>query len=156
MGTDSALVQRLKADHKATILALTELRRALVQRDREAARRRAEELDLLAGPHIRFEEQSLYPALRKVDAHRIDALHREHETIAVALGDIRRRLEDGDGHVPYRVLAAELTPFFNHTLSCDGVLYLVERFGAAQQDELCRELDSGAVDPLCLTEYLHR
>lgn len=139
----SSLVEQLRDEHRQTVLSLSELRRSLLAEDREAALRAADALDLLTGPHIRFEEQSLYPALREVDPSRVKELHLEHGAIARTLSSIRQRLADGATAVPFHVIAAELAPFFHHTLSCDGALYMVERFTdevkAALQAALDRE-----------------
>jgi hypothetical protein len=61
----TALEQEFVKDHKEMTRALVAVLTALENQDDSLAIQLADQLDVLAGPHIRFEESILYPTVAK-------------------------------------------------------------------------------------------
>ncbi len=152
------LAERLRQEHHRLIGALQALRQTLLDRDRAGAIETLDRLDRLAGPHIRFEEEWLFPALgSRLDDRRLHDLTREHVDVADIIRLIRVKLAAPDIQGDeYLALAATLAPFFAHTVTCDGLNVLITHCDDAGQTRLHKALDDEMARPLLLTEYRTR
>lgn len=83
----SAVVQAFLVDHQAFMKLLHEVATALDAGNVHQARQLGEQLDIVAGPHIAFEEAVLYPAIddQTDDRAFVPQLYDEHAAIVEAL-----------------------------------------------------------------------
>jgi hypothetical protein len=138
----SPLVRAFIADHRAFTRELVALKSALEARDWRAARRLADEVDRLAGPHIAFEEEELYPVLARIlgDAFAAE-LYDEHATgcsLIHALHDLV--------NCPDERAAAELArragTMLDHTVRCGSLLSYLNVLDEAEHARLLERLET--------------
>ncbi len=65
MSAQLNVIEEFREDHRKIRDLILELAASLRQHDVAQARELLASLDRLAGPHFRFEEEALYPALRQ-------------------------------------------------------------------------------------------
>jgi hemerythrin-like domain-containing protein len=96
----SAVVQAFLVDHRKFMKLLRDVGQALRDKDVEKAKTLGRELNRVAGPHIAFEEQVLYPTVeeRTHDRVFVAKLYDEHQSIVRALARLldASRLEAQD------------------------------------------------------------
>ncbi len=118
-----------------TLLALGE---AFRNRDRKAIRARLEECTRFTGPHFRYEEEALYPALVPMFGRDyIDGLLEEHD-----LGiDASRRLSELAEHKALSQREVEeaqhlIQQMLPHVSGCDGLAIMMEVVPEAEVDRV--------------------
>jgi hypothetical protein len=115
-------------EHRQVRDGLLGLIDALQAGDRERVTRLLGEIAALTGPHFRYEEETLYPALTGIFGEDyIDHLFEEHDgaierAAAVAALDRKEHLTDADVSRAVR-LVREILP---HVSDCDGLSVMVE------------------------------
>lgn len=123
-----AFSETFREEHRAVRDAVFDLIDAFGARDREAAAALVERIAVLTGPHFRYEEESLYPALVKIFGPTyVDALIDDHDG---AIAGARRLVElvsapigEDESEEGARI-ARSLLP---HVSDCDGLSLMVER-----------------------------
>ena len=76
----SELGEAFVEDHQHLTRGLNNILQALHRSDLQKAARMAGELDVLAGPHIQFEEEVLYPKVAKAQGEEfVNGLYHEHQ-----------------------------------------------------------------------------
>ena len=82
-------------DHQVMIRGYRDMLHALEQRDLAAAARLSAKVDAIAGPHIEFEEQYLYPAVKELrgDAY-VSRLYDEHNEVLSVIAALQTLAED--------------------------------------------------------------
>jgi hypothetical protein len=127
----SPLVEAFLDDHKRMTRLIARLHEALGQEDAGVVRALAEELDRVAGPHIEFEEQVLYPLVaRERDAAYARQLYAEHSAVRDALAQLlaKERLDEAEA----ARLKAGIGVGLEHAASCGT---LVSHLGALPEKE---------------------
>ncbi len=143
-GVASPLGEAFVEDHRHLIRGFADLKKALEGGDPAEARRIADPLDRAAGPHIRFEEEVLYPRVAEARGQSFaDHLYGEH---AVGRDVIRRVLDLPSGSLQEpalrdRVVAGAQTAL-DHALSCGTLLSHLTTLDTGQQAELLAVLES--------------
>lgn len=138
----SDLQNAFLSDHRRLIQSMTALRAALESGEDQRARELANEVDLIAGPHMEFEEQHFYPFLKpRIGKQRVLRFYREHAEGKRAL----TLLLDAPTDVPFedelrqRALAG-LDTALQHALGCGAVMAEIHGLDPLQQTDLLREL----------------
>ena len=95
------------------------------------------QIDALTGPHFRYEEETLYPAMKEFLGDYVDSLIDEHggaidtaKTAARVLSQSSLSKEEGE------VVAKAARALLVHVSNCDGLNILAERFSQEKLDEL--------------------
>jgi len=144
-------IAEFREDHRRVrdgIFAITE---ALGEKNVANAREILGNLNSLVGPHFRYEEESLYPALRRFLGEYVDQLLSEHNKVidtakacASLLG--KDTLVEKEAEDAKKAALALLV----HVSNCDGLAILSERFTKDELDELGRRYEEArsAVVPL--------
>ena len=125
-------------DHRHLMRGLLRLKRALQRDDLREARRIGEELDRVAGPHIRFEEEVFYPeVVRSRGGEYTDQLYEEHR-IGRRLLERLRDYKDTDRLEPAEQasLVEQSQATLNHTISCGTLLSSITTLDESRQEEL--------------------
>jgi hypothetical protein len=122
----SDLFDAFRKDHAVLGRGLYEVALALRGNDFETARNAAGRLDREAGPHMAFEEQHFYPALRRLLGNAVvDRLYAEHGVGLAAINRLRSLPKGG------RVVEAERAKLLeNLELMQEHVSECGELFGA--------------------------
>lgn len=120
--------REFKEDHRKIRDTLLDLRAAFAARDVQKARRLVAELNVLAGPHFRFEEETLYGALKPILGDYVEKMLTDHDgaiLTARRLAEVVRheRFTDEDVQVGIRGVFSLLP----HVSDCDGLAIFMEK-----------------------------
>jgi len=133
-------ILEFREDHRKVRDGLLELASAAEKGDLIQARKSLNQIDALVGPHFRYEEEALYPALREYLGEYIDRLLAEHDeaiktaqTAATLLAKPSLTSEEG------RAAASAARALLVHVSNCDGLNILVERFSTQQLEHLAAQ-----------------
>ena len=86
MRNNISLSEAFVEDHRHLTQGLSDILQALRDDNLEEAVRMAEDLDQVAGPHMEFEEEILYPEVRKSrGSDYVSRLYREHQVALEAV-----------------------------------------------------------------------
>lgn len=125
---DLDVIAEFREDHRKVRDGLLEMINALQVKDVSRAGKILGELNILVGPHFRYEEETLYPALRVFLGEYVDQLLKEHDgvidtarTCAKLLG--KGSLTDEESGQAANAARALLI----HVSNCDGLAILSER-----------------------------
>ena len=142
-GVTSPLGEAFGEDHRRLVRGFADLKTALERGDPDDARRIADRLDRAAGPHIQFEEEVLYPRVRRGAGPvlRRPALHRARRR--------PRRDPAGAGPAVGIAPAARATraadrraqTTLDHALSCGTLLSHLTTLDPGQQADLLELLE---------------
>ncbi len=143
-----------REDHRRVRDLLLDLRQAF--RDRDVARSRAilGELNAFVGPHFRFEEESLYPALRPILGEYVDQLIQAHDGIidtarqAAALVQ-KPALSEEDAQAG---ILGVMT-IIPHVSDCDGLIIMLEKLEAAELSKIARNIQECRQAGLSLLDW---
>lgn len=118
-----------REEHRQVRDVLLDLIEAFKRRDREAIGRLLQRTAKLTGPHFRYEEESLYPALVQIFGEKyVDYLFSEHDRAIGRAGKLvelasKSALSDADVKQAEELIRAILP----HVSDCDGLSIMVER-----------------------------
>jgi Hemerythrin HHE cation binding domain len=150
----SPLAAAFVTDHRLITRRLNRLRKAVRRDDLPAARRIAAELDRLAGPHIQFEEEVLYPHIGRIlgEAYAVQLYH-EHDAGRTALGRITRPGRPGAFSPAEREeLERLLDTAVEHAGTCATLVSHLSEVPPQDQAEMHSRLLAARRDPLRWTE----
>ncbi|MDO8472716.1 MAG: hemerythrin domain-containing protein [Dehalococcoidia bacterium] len=122
-------ISEFREDHRKVRDGLLVLAAAAEAGDMETARKTLGAIDTLVGPHFRYEEEALYPALREFLGEYVDQLVAEHNGV-VATAKVaaellsKPTLTKEEGHAVAKAARSLLV----HVSNCDGLNILAERF----------------------------
>lgn len=139
MNTGFDPIGEFREDHRKVRDGLLVLASAAEGGDLETARKTLGAIDVLVGPHFRYEEEALYPALREFLGEYVDQLVTEHNGV-IATAKVAARtlgkpeLSEEEGQAVARAARSLLV----HVSNCDGLNILVERMSAEKIAELGR------------------
>lgn len=131
------------AEHRAVRDLLLALVDAFEARDPQRARPLLAELAAVAGPHFRYEEESLYPALVPIfGAGYVDKLVGDHDFAIGSAGRLvelacQDELSNEDGGEAVRLVRGILP----HVSDCDGLSIMVELLPDADVQSLLETRD---------------
>jgi len=130
-------IAEFREDHRKVRDDVLELTDALKNKDVVKAREVLGRLDSLTGPHFRYEEETLYPAMKEFLGEYVDQLVKEHTDIVnTARGCAtllsKDELTDDEADEAQKAAKALLI----HVSNCDGLAILSERFTDEQLDDL--------------------
>lgn len=133
-------IAEFREDHRKVRDGILEIADALRKKDVKKAREILGLLNELTGPHFRYEEESLYPALKKYLGEYVDSLYKEHnkviETARVCAGLLEKdTLTDKESSDATNAAMEMLI----HVSNCDGLAILSERFTQKEMDELAAD-----------------
>lgn len=149
--------KEFKEDHRKIRDMLFDLKGRIEQKDTVAAREILGRLDAFVGPHFRYEEEALYPALRPILEDYVDHLVEAHDgAIATArkLASVvqKEQLSDDDVKVGRRAVL-DILP---HVSDCDGLAVFMESIQTlhpAELDALAEKIAECRQDALSLLEW---
>ncbi|MBI4287500.1 MAG: hemerythrin domain-containing protein [Chloroflexi bacterium] len=130
-------VVEFREDHRKVRDGLLDLAAAAEKGDLPKARTTLGSIDALVGPHFRYEEEALYPAMKEFLGEYVDRLIEEHDgaikTAKVAAGLLAKpSLTKDEGKAAANAARALLV----HVSNCDGLNILTERLSKRQLDDL--------------------
>ena len=130
-------IAEFREDHRKVRDGLLDIIKALKAKDVVTARQILGNLNVLVGPHFRYEEETLYPALRTLLGEYVDQLIKEHDGVidtARACAALLQKdtLSDKEATEASNAARAILI----HVSNCDGLAILSERLTPEELDHL--------------------
>ncbi len=134
-------IAEFREDHRKVRDGLLELMEALQSKDIATARKILGKINVVVCPHFRYEEETLYPALRVLLGEHVDQLLKEHDgVIATArfCAELLKKDSLTDGEAKQAATAART--LLIHVSNCDGLSILSERLSKKEIDNLSEKL----------------
>ena len=130
-------IKIFREDHREVRDGLLELADALESKNLKKAEEILKRLDNLLGPHFRFEEETLYPALRGFLGEYIDTLLKEHDGAITAAKELVGLIKKGQiSDEDAKKAASKTRALLVHVSNCDGLAILAERLNEEEIREL--------------------
>lgn len=137
MATKLDPIAEFREDHRKVRDGLLDIIKALQSKNVVKAREILGSLNVMIGPHFRYEEETLYPTLRTLLGEYVDQLIKEHDGVidtaracANLLGkDTLTDKEANEAANAARVLLV-------HVSNCDGLAILSERLEPKEIDRM--------------------
>ncbi len=130
-------IVEFREDHRKVRDSLLDLADAAEAGDVAKAGDILGQIDVMVGPHMRYEEETLYPAMKEFLGDYVDSLIEEHsgiidtaKTAAKLLSQSSLSEEEG------KAVAKAARALLVHVSNCDGLNILAERFSQEKLDEL--------------------
>ncbi len=149
-------IEELRSDHVKVRDALLALLAAVKERRVEDALEILVQLDKLTGPHFRFEEESLYPALRQFFGDRyIDGLIGAHDRVIAAAKRLAEVLGKGQllEHEVEELAELIRRDVLPHPVECDGLGLFAERLPAEDLQRIAANLEASRNAGVPLLEW---
>ncbi len=130
-------ITEFREDHRKARDGLLDIIEALKAKDVVRAREILGNLNILLGPHFRYEEETLYPTLKVFLGEYVDQLIEEHDGVietALICAELLKKdtLTDEEGEQAANAARALLI----HVSNCDGLAILSERLSSQELKEL--------------------
>ncbi|MBI4294600.1 MAG: hemerythrin domain-containing protein [Chloroflexi bacterium] len=126
-------IVEFREDHRKVRDGLLELASAAESGDLAKARQTLGVLNTLVGPHFRYEEEALYPALRQFLGEYVDQLIEEHNGVIETARKAAELLSKTSlSPEEERAVAKAARGLLVHVSNCDGLNILVERMNPEQ------------------------
>ncbi|MDP2719659.1 MAG: hemerythrin domain-containing protein [Dehalococcoidia bacterium] len=137
MNTNVNVFEEFRQDHRQVRDSLLEIAGYLESADIDKARGVLDRINKMVGPHFRFEEEDLYPALRIFLGEYVDQLLGEHDG-AIGAAKVLVTLLGKDTITPEegKEAAKAARALLVHVSNCDGLAILGERLPAQELTRL--------------------
>lgn len=132
-------IKEFREDHRQVRDGLLKIMAALQAKDVLKARKILGNLNVLVGPHFRYEEETLYPALRVFLGEYVDQLLKEHDgVINTARGCAELLQKDSLTDDEAAQASDAARALLVHVSNCDGLAILSERLKKKEISDLSR------------------
>ncbi len=147
-------ILEFREDHRKVRDGLLEMIEALQAKNVFKARHILGNLNIMVGPHFRYEEETLYPALRKFLGEYVDQLIKEHDGVidtARACAELLRKesLNEKESQDASHAARALLI----HVSNCDGLAILSERLSKQELEDLGEKFDQARKKRVTLLDW---
>ena len=150
-------IAEFREDHRKVRDGLLEIIAALQLKDVGSARDILGKLNVLVGPHFRYEEETLYPALRVFLGEYVDQLIKEHDgVIATAQACAQLLSKDKLTDEESRQAADAARALLVHVSNCDGLAILSERLDKKELDDLGEKFAAAREKGVSLLDWAAR
>jgi len=130
-------ISEFREDHRKVRDGILGIAEALDAKDVRKAREILGNINVLVGPHFRYEEESLYPALKKLLGEYVDQLFGEHDGVISTAKTAATLLAKETLTEEELALAKKAAlGILVHVSNCDGLAILSERFSKEELEGL--------------------
>jgi DNA-binding PadR family transcriptional regulator len=156
MTTKPDPILELKEDHKKVRDFLLDFIDAVDRLDAQKALEIMISLDKLGGPHFRFEEETLYPALKKFFGEDyLDHLLKAHDRVIRAAKEIVEILGKGsitrdEAEKLKKIVRQNILP---HPIECNGLPLFAEKLSSEDLDKIAENLAEARKADVPLLEW---
>jgi hypothetical protein len=147
-------IAEFREDHRKVRDGLLEMIAALGSKDVGNARDILGSLNVLVGPHFRYEEETLYPTLRVFLGEYVDQLIKEHDGVintARACAELLGKDKLTDEEAKQAADAART--LLIHVSNCDGLAILSERLDKKELEDLGEKLSAAREKGVSLLDW---
>ncbi len=122
------IIDLYRSEHRALRDNLLALIEAFKARDKRKIRPLLKAVDEEGGPHMRCEEEAIYPALDKYYMdNQLEHLLTEHDLMIATLRKLYQLIERGPlSKDDARIAELHIRMILTHVIDCDGTMLLVE------------------------------
>lgn len=150
-------INEFREDHRKVRDGLLKMIDVLQLKDIPKARKILGNLNVLVGPHFRYEEETLYPALRVFLGEYVDQLLSEHDGVintALACANLLKNdtLTDEEAHQA----ADAARKLLVHVSNCDGLAILSERLKKKEINALAEKFAASRKAGVPLLEWAEK
>lgn len=150
-------IKEFREDHRKVRDGLLEIIEALREKDIPKARDILGNLNTMVGPHFRYEEETLYPALRVFLGEYVDQLIDEHDGVietARTCAELLQKdtLTDEEAEQAANAARALLV----HVSNCDGLAILSERLNQEELEELGEKFSAAREAGVSLLDWAEK
>ena len=150
-------IAEFREDHRKVRDSVLDIADALRNRDVQKAREILGRLDAMVGPHFRYEEESLYPALRRFLGEYVDDLLKEHDSaIETARACAELLSKDELTEEEAREAEKKAMALLVHVSNCDGLAILSERLDQKELEELAERFADARQKGVPLLEWAEK
>ncbi|MDP2660891.1 MAG: hemerythrin domain-containing protein [Dehalococcoidia bacterium] len=126
-----------RQDHRKVRDLLLGLADAVEKNQLDEARSLLAEIDAVTGPHFRYEEEALYPAMKAFLGEYVDSLVAEHDdAIRTAVTAVSLLSKTSLSEEEATGVAKAARSLLIHVSNCDGLNILAERLSPEQLESL--------------------
>ena len=147
-------IVEFREDHRKVRDHLMELAGAAEGDDLEAARTALGAIDALAGPHFRYEEESLYPSMKEFLGEYVDSLIEEHDG-AIKTARVAAKILSQSSVTPEegKMAAGAARALLIHVSNCDGLNILAEKFSQEKLNGLADDFQKARDQNVALLNW---
>lgn len=152
---DHRVIQEFQEEHRKVRDLLLDLSDAIKEDDVETAREKLEKVNRLAGPHFRYEEEALYPALvQYFGENKVFDLIGEHDKGIERSGELLELVQKDSIPDEKRESVTELVaPLFVHVSDCEGLTIYMEEMSDETLDKIEENFERAWDEEIPLLEY---
>lgn len=150
-------ITEFREDHRKVRDGLLEIIDALKAKDVVRAREILGTLNIIVGPHFRYEEETLYPTLKVFLGEYVDQLLEEHDGVIETARTCVELLEKDtltDEEAEQAANAARA--LLIHVSNCDGLAILSERLSPKELGELGEKLAAAREAGVSLLDWAEK
>lgn len=150
-----SLIQEFHSDHQKVVGALCALRQSIAEGDIPQVRRILCAAEELVGPHFKFEELYLYPALEPfLGESYTKKLYNEHDGVFRSIRRIAQLAQlESWSESDHQSAATNLELIYEHPIACDGLSLWMEKLPDAEQQGLFEKMREVRRQGTSLSEY---
>lgn len=148
------VIAEFREDHRKVRDGLLDMIEALKSKDVKRARDILGKLNVLVGPHFRYEEEALYQTLRVFLGEYVDQLLKEHNNVidtAAGCAELLKKDSLTDEEAGQAADAARA--LLVHVSNCDGLAILSERLKPKELAELGEKFQSARKAGVSLLDW---
>lgn len=152
----SFFLKEFRDDHRMIRDILLEIITELVKENRVKSKDLLLKLDKLAGPHFRFEEDALYPAMiRFFGESFIEKLLTDHDLIIARAMKLYGTLEKEKNFLGVEIpgLINTVRSMLPHVSDCEGLGIMVEKLSENEIDHIQASMEFARQEDLCLSTW---
>ena len=150
-------ILEFREDHRKVRDGLLEMIKVLESKDVSKARKILGNLNVLVGPHFRYEEETLYPTLRVFLGEYVDQLIKEHNGVidtARSCAELLKKDSLTDEEAKQAANAARA--LLIHVSNCDGLAILSERLSSFELNEMGEKFDASRKAGVSLLDWAEK
>ncbi len=154
MVTATDVFTEFREDHRKVRDTLFALKAAFEAKDPARAGEVLGSLNVLTGPHFRYEEESLYPALKPILGRYVDRMIEDHDgAIALAKQLVQIVGKDSFSSEDVKTGVDAVQAILPHVSDCDGLLIFVETFDRPALNRINTNIDECRAAGLPLLDW---
>jgi len=149
------VIENFTEEHRQVRDTLMDLVEAVKEDDVETAREKLEEVDELSGPHFRYEEETLYPALVEYfGEEQVIDLVEEHDEAIETARELDELLQGETVPEDERdSIVQTVSPLLVHVSDCEGLTIYMEEMSNETLDRVAESRERALEENAPLTEY---
>ena len=147
--------KEFKKDHRMIRDLLLDMITALLRQDILQLRNLLSDLDAIAGPHFRFEEESLYPSLISIYGESyINKLLTDHDLVIARSKKILQVIQQSDDKiVDFKDMINTVRAILPHVSDCEGLGIMVEKLPESKVQVIVECMKNARRENISLIEW---